>query len=301
MLKEVRSYIIDAILREEFDPFDHEYVQANSVEDVIDDCILSINVVGNKKLKHPYFSLPAGYSCPFASQCLSKADRGGEEVGDSGLKIKDFGQFRCYAASQEAQYKNLRNQRWRNFDLLQGKSRDEMADIINKSIEYNLPHGTHVFRIHESGDFFNQDYFDAWIKVAKSHPETIFYAYTKSLKYWINRLSQIPENLILNASKGGRNDDLIDKYNLKYVEVVYSPEEAVAKKLKIDLDDSLAWKQSEPFAQLLHGGQPAGSEEGKASRKNREIMDRIKKAKGLSESTIRQIIREEMVSIIIIL
>jgi len=292
MYQDTQRYIIDAILKEEFDPFDHEYVISNTLEDVMDDCILSINVKGNKKLRHPYFSLPAGYSCPFAQQCLSKADKGGEEIGDTGKKIQDLGQFRCYAASQEVQYKNLRKQRWQNFDLLQGNSSDEMAEIINKSIDYHLPHGTKVFRIHESGDFFNQDYFDAWIKVARAHPETTFYAYTKSLKYWISRLDQMPNNLILNASRGGRNDDLIDKYKLKYVEVVYSPEEAAQKHLRIDLDDSLAWRQTEPFAQLLHGGQAAGSKEGKASRKNRDIMALVKKNRGMNESSLREMVRE---------
>ena len=280
---DTQGYIVDAILNEEFDPFDHDYVDTGSLEGVMDDCILSINIEGNKKLRHPYFSLPAGYSCPFAHQCLSKADKGGKEIGDTGKKIEDFGEFRCYAASQEVQYKNLRKSRWRNFDLLKGKSSDEMAEIINNSIKYHLPHGTHVFRIHESGDFFNQAYFDAWLKVAKERPDIIFYAYTKSLKYWINRLNEIPENFILNASKGGKNDDLIDKYGLKYVEVVYSPEEAAQKHLKIDLDDSLAWKQKEPFAQLLHGQQAAGSKAGIASRKNRAIMDKIKAQKGLNE------------------
>jgi hypothetical protein len=295
--KDTKRYIVSAVLYEsieldkvgveDFDPFAHDF--SAPVEEIMDDCILSFSK-GNAKLSHPYFSLPAGYSCPFAKQCLSKASRHGEEFED-GKKIKDFGQYRCYAASAEVQYKNTRESRWRNFDLLQGNSSDEMADIIINSFKYNIPSGTPVFRIHESGDFFNQAYFDAWIKVANEFPGTIFYAYTKSLGYWVSRLSQIPDNFILNASKGGRFDNLIDKYNLKYVEVVYSPEEAIQKRLKIDIDDSLAWKQNEPFAQLLHGGQSAGSEEGKASRKNREILKKAKKSRGMKESDVRNIVR----------
>ena len=43
------------------------------------------------------FSLPAGYSCPFADECLSKADRITGKITD-GPDMK----FRCFQASLEA-------------------------------------------------------------------------------------------------------------------------------------------------------------------------------------------------------
>lgn len=36
-------------------------------------------------------------------------------------------------------------------------------------------------RIHESGDFYSQDYVDKWLAVAKANPKTTFYAFTKRL------------------------------------------------------------------------------------------------------------------------
>ena len=36
-----------------------------------------------------------------------------------------------------------------------------------------------LVRVHDSGDFFNQRYLDAWIKLAEYHPGKRFYAYTK--------------------------------------------------------------------------------------------------------------------------
>ena len=39
------------------------------------------------------------------------------------------------------------------------------------------------FRIHDSGDFFNYDYFVLWDTIARNCPETIFYCYTKRLDF----------------------------------------------------------------------------------------------------------------------
>lgn len=246
----------------DFDPFgyddedDKDDIGDPRLNGISNSCLLGFSKKGNAKITHPFFSLPAGYSCPGAKKCFSKADRETGKVTD-----KKSTEFRCYAASQEAIYKNTRNARWKNFDLLlEAGSKDAMYKLIKDSIKYHFNDNISLLRIHESGDFFNQSYFDAWLKVAQEMPHTIFYAYTKALPYWVARLSQIPNNFKLNASKGGHYDSLIDKYHLKYAEVVFSVEEAKEKRLYIDKDDTLAWKQDKPFAILLHGTQPAGSE-----------------------------------------
>jgi hypothetical protein len=95
--------------------------------------------------------------------------------------------------------------------------------------------------------------------VARCQPLRTFYAYTKSLPFWLRRIGDIPKNFVLNASRGGAHDELIAKHDLKYAEVVYSYEEAKAKRLEIDHDDSHAYKSGKPFALLIHGTQPAGS------------------------------------------
>lgn len=211
---------------------------------------------GNAKLgkKTATFSLPAGYACPFAKDCLSKADK------DTG-KLTDgkHTQFRCFSASSESLYKNTRIARWHNFDALKGLKTTGMVELIQQS----LPRAEKI-RIHVSGDFFNQSYFDAWRMIAMMNPGVIFYAYTKSIGYWVERLGDIPNNLKLTASYGGKDDHLIDKHGLKSAKVVYSYEEAAELGLEIDHDDSLAYGSDESFALLIHGGQPAGSKASKA-------------------------------------
>lgn len=217
---------------------------------------------GNAKLKNIIsLNLASGWSCPFADKCLSKANPVTGKITDGPNT-----EFRCFSASQESLYPAVRNQRMGNFETLRKlRTVDEMAATINAAMPKVTRSGKgKVVRIHVAGDFFNQTYFDAWMEVAKSNPDRIFYAYTKSLQYWVNRLGQIPNNLKLNASRGGKQDGLIDIYGLKSVEVVYSEEEAAAKGLEIDHDDSHAYKYDDSFALLIHGTQPKGSKASKA-------------------------------------
>ncbi len=223
--------------------------------------------VGNAKLTQQVavFDLVAGWSCPFAKDCAEKVDRiTGKLIPNPNSK------FRCFAAVSELISPDARKKRWYNFDLIKScKTEKSIAELIINSLNANKKAKQAPYvRIHSSGDFFSQKYFNAWIIVANAMPEKTFYAYTKSLKFWVNRLGEIPANFRLNASKGGKTDDLIEKYNLKNVEVVFSIEEAKTKGLEIDHDDSLAISSEvKKFALLIHGGQLAGSEASKAVQK----------------------------------
>lgn len=208
---------------------------------------------GNSKLSKGIhtFSLPAGHSCPFAFECEAKADK---ETG----KIKDGKnqQYRCFAASDEALRPTVRRSRWHNFDLLKKKRTvDSMANLIMNS----MPKKLSMARVHVSGDFFSQNYFDAWMKVAAMNPDKRFYAYTKSIPYWVKRKDSIPDNFELTSSIGGREDKMIDLNKFKSAKVVLSEEEANYLGLEVDHDDSHAYDGKKNFALLIHGTQRAGS------------------------------------------
>jgi hypothetical protein len=140
------------------------------------------------------------------------------------------------------------------------KTLDDMYLLIRNS----LPQKAKLVRIHQSGDFFSQMYFDAWIMVAKFNPNIIFYCYTKALPFWVARLSAIPKNFRITASIGGVYDSLIGKHGLRFAEVVFSEKDAKEKRLPIDHDDSLLYKYDDNFAILLHATQPAGTPAAKA-------------------------------------
>jgi len=235
---------------------------------------------GNVKIPFYSLNLPAGFSCPFAVQCKSWAEEN-PETGKWTLKSVKGIQFRCYAAADEAQYAGARNQRQTNFALLKRlQTKEQIADLIIDSFEAKqLDKLSKYFRLHVSGDFFSQEYFDAWILVAKQIPDTIFYAYTKSIPFWLKRKSQIPDNFRLTASYGGKYDNLIEQYGLKYVLVVDTVKQAQDIGLEIDIDDSHAYKNSDkPFCLLIHGNQEKGAK-AKQSRENGIILRGMKSDK----------------------
>ena len=214
---------------------------------------------GNAKLKQLglyTFSLLAGHNCPFANICLAKADKatGKLQLGKNNL-------FQCFSATSENIFPNVRISRWRNFEALRKLDTAGMVKLIQKS----LPTKAQIIRIHVSGDFFSQSYFDAWLLIARANPNLKFYAYTKSIPFWLTRIKEMPINFILNGSIGGKRDDLIESNNLKSAKVVFSANEAKQLGLKIDHDDSLAMKRGQNFALLLHGTQPKGSIAAKAN------------------------------------
>jgi hypothetical protein len=210
------------------------------------------------KDKRKIYSLDllSGYSCPYAKACLSKA----VVQSDGRRKIKDGvdNEFRCFSASQEVQYTNVFNSRKHNFDLLRYS---ENKDLL---LMDSLPKDAGIVRIHVAGDFFNSEYMWAWWLTASENPNTLFYAYTKSLRYWVDVVEQMPilDNLILTASYGGSNDYMIDEHNLRSTKVVFSEAEAEKLGLEIDHDDSHAARPSlrdQDFALLIHGTQPKGT------------------------------------------
>lgn len=213
---------------------------------------------GNLKLSKgtAIFNLPAGHSCPFAKSCLAFADRKTGKITDG-----PDTEFRCYAASLETR-PHVRAAHWHNFEQVRGKTTAQLTSLIANC----LPEAVR-YRIHSSGDFFSQAYFDAWLAVARMHPTRTFYAYTKALPYWIKRLGSIPKNFILTASKGGTHDALIEAYGLKSATVVPDDETAENMGLPVDHDDTNAWQHGEDFALVIHGTQPAGSSWAKAWRK----------------------------------
>ena len=213
------------------------------------------------------FSLPSGFTCPGALDCLSRANRETGKITDGEQNL-----FRCFQASAEAIYPSLRKMVWNNFEAIRqhGSDYTKIAEEICK----NLPDYFNVCRVHIGGDFFSQSYFDAWLEVAKKNPSKIFYAYTKGLNFWLSRKNEIPENFVLTASRGGKFDALIDLHGLKCSEVVFSEQEAIEKGLEIDHDDSHAAVGKKSFALLLHGVQPKGT---KAAEALKQIKKQAKK------------------------
>jgi len=203
-------------------------------------------------------------------ECKTIADRAWGTITDGRHQI-----YRCYAASDEAKSPQVRAARHWNFELLRRETEYEMF----KRIQVSLPKKADIIRIHVSGDFFNQKYFNAWARIARLNPNRLFYAYTKSLRYWIDyNPYMVPKNLKLTASWDHSNHLLIRQHKLKFAKVVFTEEEAKILDLEIDHDDSHAYKGDKSFALLLHGTQPKGTMAAKA--KNKLVTSGVKHSYG---------------------
>lgn len=289
------------------------YETAEEMDALLDICVLSFSVENSKLGGHiATFSLPAGWSCPFADQCSKKVERlrkidpkkvgtvvrtskkTGDDImykGDVEVHRDPNAQYDCYAANMEMQYDAKRENNWHNFDLLRAcNSSEEQADLIQRSLEYQFSESSGDLsigkvRIHEGGDFYNGEYLKAWLMVAKRFPNVNFYAYTKSVPYVREHLDVIKSlpNFILTLSQGGKHDSELDDFDIKQAKVYRSPEDVLKAGLLIDLDDSLAQQlggRDKHFALLVHGTQQAG-EDMQVKLRNETFLNYWKNRKGL--------------------
>ena len=147
---------------------------------------------GNKKLAADskiafvIFSLPAVLTCPGATvECMKN----------------------CYARRDE---RFLKTRMSRLINLMISKQPDfetVLENAIKKTIytrKGNLRKrfiGKEiVFRIHESGDFYNDTYMKAWFHVAARFPDITFFTYTKSFKIYERCHTEQPDNFTVRAS-----------------------------------------------------------------------------------------------------
>lgn len=137
----------------------------------------------NDDVKFLIWNIPAVITCPYRTKLCEKI---------------------CYAKGGEMAYPTALPSRMRNFDACK---RADFVELMVEAIHYicNLSKYKEAkqinYRIHESGDFYNQEYTDKWLEIARQCadiPNLVFTAYTKSFKFFIN--VNRPNNFILILS-----------------------------------------------------------------------------------------------------
>lgn len=115
----------------------------------------------------------------------------------------------CYADRIQGFRKNVLNA-WRVAFVLAQGSLEEYEKLVLTQLSKRWSTGKtnrmvlFAHRIHESGDFFSEEYIDAWIRIAKARPLVRFYSYTRSWRVpellpALERLAALP-NVHLWAS-----------------------------------------------------------------------------------------------------
>lgn len=121
----------------------------------------------------------------------------------------------CYAMTGTFQYPNAMAKN--EISLLFTLTKEFTEKVIRylSSITKTTPLATkqntnklHIVRIHDSGDFYSLKYLAKWLKIAKSFPTVMFYAYTKQTKL---AEQELPPNFIITHSISGKNDTQLIK------------------------------------------------------------------------------------------
>lgn len=83
-------------------------------------------------------------------------------------------------------------------------------DSLDPYIQNWILSGGKAVRIHDSGDFFSDEYTLAWLEIAALVPDVLFYAYTKEVTRFRKLVEgKAPENFRWLYSMGGKEDRLI--------------------------------------------------------------------------------------------
>ena len=115
----------------------------------------------------------------------------------------------CYAKKAEYMYPDVLPCRENNLEETRKSS------FISKMNEKLKRTKKPYFRIHESGDFYNQSYIDKWVQIAKDNSNKKFYAYTKKLsKFDFSQLDSL-ENVNIINSKPAKG--LVNYGNIEYL------------------------------------------------------------------------------------
>jgi hypothetical protein len=112
----------------------------------------------------------------------------------------------CYARTGRHIYPSVRKARNENLALT---LRDDFADIMTKAITKLNERGIFILRLHEEGDFYNEDYITKWIEIVKrlraQGNNTIIYAYTRvwrinTLLPYLEELRSLPNVRIIAST-----------------------------------------------------------------------------------------------------
>ena len=97
---------------------------------------------------------------------------------------------------------------------------------LSSEVAALLDEGSACIRIHDSGDFFSTEYLIAWLTIAISTPDVLFYCYTKQVGLFKALVEpNPPSNFLWCYSLGGREDTLVNKAQDRHVDVFIDREQ----------------------------------------------------------------------------
>ena len=125
----------------------------------------AVNAAGKQATIANAFGLPAGseYSCGGMTEVCGEI---------------------CYADRIENVFPSVKALVLHNWNLLKDASREDMVTLLDEMIakfaKASDKRGAEkIFRIHWDGDFFSEEYAEAWVEVMRKHDSVQFWVYTR--------------------------------------------------------------------------------------------------------------------------
>lgn len=133
----------------------------------------------------------------------------------------------CYARVGTYQFPAVKAKHQRNLARYLDDPQQWEADILAELAAPKYRDGK--LRVHDSGDYFSDDYTLAWLSIARATPHTLFYSYTKEVSRF-RRLVEPdpPDNFRWVYSYGGKEDHLLDPATDRVADV-FPNEQAIAE------------------------------------------------------------------------
>lgn len=118
-----------------------------------------------------------------------------------------------------AMYETLAHKRMRPSGIPREIPGLETTEHLTLWVESWITIGGQAVRIHDSGDFFSEDYLQQWIDLSWEFPDILFYAYTKEVSLIRKLREEFPSNFLICYSMGGREDHLLDPDRDRHADV----------------------------------------------------------------------------------
>ena len=154
----------------------------------------------------------------------------------------------CYAMAGAYRFSNVAQAFEKRLSIVLS---DDFVNLMLKEIDDNK---AQRIRIHDSGDFFNEEYLYKWLTIISLKPDVEFYAYTKMVSMFKGLKNVLPKNFTVIFSFGGTEDKLIDIENDRHSLVFSSIEELVnAGYADASKQDDIALGENHKIGLVYHG------------------------------------------------
>lgn len=154
----------------------------------------------------------------------------------------------CYARQGFYVMENVKRAQRERLELTLSEN---FIGVMNAEIARRKPK---IVRIHDSGDFYSIQYLRKWIHIARANRGTHFYGYTKMVPYFKGVALNLPSNLKITFSYGGKYDFMIDRERDAHSVVFNSLKELRAAKYTNCTERDHTWKPSVRKIGLVYHG-----------------------------------------------